>query len=56
MDPVIVTADACSTLLPFVPEKEELSAAESYEGEPSGLDPVNINHIDYLPSEHTYTD
>ena len=38
-----MTPDACSALLPFVPEKEEITSAASYEGEMNGLDLVNSN-------------
>lgn len=40
MDETILTPDACSALLPFVPEKDEIAAAASYEGEMNALDLV----------------
>lgn len=43
MDPSIMTVDACSALLPFVPQPDEISSAASYDGEMNGLDQV-IKH------------
>ena len=41
MDPTILTVDACSTLLPFCPEKAEIDAAATYDGEMNALDPAS---------------
>ncbi len=40
MDESILTPDACSALLRFVPEKNEIAAAASYEGKMNAIDSV----------------
>jgi len=38
LDPKIVTSDACSTLLPFCPDAEEMQICKSFDGNLEELD------------------
>jgi hypothetical protein len=40
LDPKIVTSDACSTLLPFCPDAEEMQICKSFDGNLEELDMV----------------
>ncbi len=42
LDPKIITADTCSTLLPFCPEAEEIQICKGFDGDLGDLDNVTV--------------